>query len=173
MGEGMEKYPLLRKGFAIGIILLFVVTGIIPTAINATTINHYRKSMFEKECSPLRENITVTFTYPENGIYWNDHKIMPFSVPLIVHGNGELVFHDFRFYRDTPVNFTIESSVSITLIEFYVDGVLIGNVTEPPYEFEAPYLMTRFSHINLKIIAYGTNQDDWGSDEITIYRLFL
>jgi hypothetical protein len=162
-----------RKGLAVGIILLFVGISSISTAICTATINQYGKYLNEKECSPLRENITVTFTYPENGIYWNNHKIMPFSVPLILFGNGELVFHGFRFYRDTPVDYTVESSVGITLIEFYVDGVLIGNVTTPPYEFKGLGLMTRFSHKNLKIIAYGANQGDWGSDEITIYRLFL
>ena len=96
-----------RKGLAVGIILLFVATGFIPTAISTTTINHYEKNLFEKRCSPLQENITVTFTYPENGIYWNENKIIPYSVPLIVHGNGELVFHGFRFYRDTPVDYTV------------------------------------------------------------------
>ena len=165
-----------RKCLAVGIILLFVATGFIPTAISTTTINHYEKNLFEKRCSPLQENITVTFTYPENGIYWNEYKIIPYSVPLILHGNGELVYGHFglfRLYRDTPVKFTIEPGGHITLIEFYIDGHLIGNVTTPPYEFKGLGLMTRFSHKNLKIIAYGANQGDWGSDEITIYRLFL
>jgi hypothetical protein len=73
-----------RKGLAVGIILLFVGISSISTAICTATINQYGKYLNEKECSPLRENITVTFTYPENGIYWNNHKIMPFSVPLIL-----------------------------------------------------------------------------------------
>ena len=140
-----------------------------PSEISITTSNHFRKSLYEKECLPLRENITVTFTYPENGIYWNDRKIMSYSVPFILHGNGDLVFHGFRFYRDTPVEYTITGP--IVLVEFYSDGVLIGTVTTPPYEFSLPTQMTSFSHINLKIIAYGANQGDW--DEITIWRLFI
>jgi hypothetical protein len=167
----MTKYPLPRKWLAIGIILLFVGTGIIPIMINAKTTNHYEANLNKKEYSPLRGNITVTFTYPENGIYWNDRKIMPYSVPLILHGNGDLVHRLFRFYRDTPVEYTITGP--IFFIEFYLDGALVGNITSEPWEFVAPILITSFSHKNFKIIAYGTNQDDWGSDEITIYRLFL
>jgi hypothetical protein len=142
-----------------------------PTEKSATTINCFQESLNERECSSVGENITVTFTYPENGIYWNDRKIMPYSVPFILHGNGDLSFNWFRFYRDTPVEYTITGLID--RVDFYLDGALIGSATAPPYEFDFPIPMPSFSHINVKIIAYGGNQGDWGSDEITIWRLFV
>jgi len=142
-----------------------------PIETSATTINCFQESFIERECSSVRENITVTFTYPENGIYWNDRKIMPYSVPFILHGNGDLGFHGFRFYRDTPVEYTITGP--IVGVDFYLEGVLIGSVTAAPYEFDFPIPMTSFSHVTVKIIAYGASQGDWGSDEITIWRLFV
>ncbi len=142
-----------------------------PTETSATTINCFQESFNERECSSVGENITVTFTYPENAIYWNDRKIMPYSVPFILHGNGDLSFNWFRFYRDTPVEYTITGP--IVGVDFYLDGSLIGSVTAAPYEFEFPILMPSFSHLTVKIIAYGASQDDWGSDEITIWRLLV
>ena len=142
-----------------------------PAEKSTTTINRFQESFNERECSSVGENITVTFTYPENAIYWNDRKIMPYSVPFILHGNGDLSFNWFRFYRDTPVEYTITGPID--RVDFYLDGSLIGSATAAPYEFELPILMPSFSHITVKIIAYGGSQGDWGSDEITIWRLFI
>lgn len=142
-----------------------------PAEKSTTTINRFQESFNERECSSVGENITVTFTYPENAIYWNDRKIMPYSVPFILHGNGDLSFNWFRFYRDTPVEYTITGPID--RVDFYLDGSLIGSVTAAPYEFEFPILMPSFSHITVKIIAYGASQGDWGGDEITIWRLFI
>jgi hypothetical protein len=155
-----------KKCLAVGIILLFVGTFIIPTTINATTMNQYGKNLHQKECSLLQKGITVTFTYPENAIYWNDHKIAPFSVPLILH---------YHFHLWILVKLKIEPLENISKIEFYYNGALLATWFPPgPYpnfdNIELP--MTRFSHASLKIIAY-TNQGDQGSDEITIWRLFL
>jgi hypothetical protein len=115
--------------------------------------------------------VTITFTYPENEIYWNEKKIAPYSVPYILHGNGDLVVHGLRVYRATPVEYTLTGSIE--RMEFYVDGALVGIVTSPPWEYEGFALITSFSHFNEKIIVYGTNPGDWGSDEITIWRLFI
>jgi len=142
-----------------------------PTETSTTPINRFQEHFNERECSSVGENITVTFTYPENGIYWNDRKIMPYSVPFILHGNGNLSFNWFRFYRDTPVEYTITGPVD--RVDFYLDGSLIGSATAAPYELDFSILMPSFSHITVKIIAYGASQGDWGSDEITIWRLFV
>ena len=165
----MQTKSLFKKGLAVGIILAFVTTIFIPNALNATPVNFSGKNFDKKECTMFRGNITVTFTYPEKGIYWNDRKIMPFRVPLILHGMGSLGIDHLRLYRRTPVNFTIEGPV--IKLAYYWDGVLIGNVTVPPWTIGS-VPMTSFSHVTIKIVAYGY-QGDSGSDEITIYRLFL
>jgi len=159
-----------RKCLAVGIILLFIGTSIISTAINATSINYYRKNLYERECSPLRENVTVSFMFPENGIYWNDHKIAPFSVPLILHGNGILLDKNLIL---TTVKFKIEPLENISEIDVYIDGILWWTWTQPePFIDTLGLPMTRFSHANATIIAY-TPAGTWGSNEITVWRLFL
>ncbi len=146
-----------------GVILLFFVASCLP-------LSQARPFNFDKkQYSSSHENITVTFTYPENGIYWNDRKMMPSSVPLILHGNGAFKFQGFRLCRDTPVDYAITGPVM--MVEFYLDDVLVGNVTTLPFEFHFDVLMTSFSQVSLKIIAYGGNQH--GVGEITIYRLFV
>jgi hypothetical protein len=172
-GKYMRKNKLWRKWVQVGICLWFFLISISAAVIGASTHYSYEKKMCWTDCVASRGNITVTFTYPEDGIYWNEKKILPYSVPFILHGNGKIGFAHLRFYRDTPINYTIESSVGISLVEFYMDGVLIVTVTTPPYEFAWNCQMTSFSHRNCKIVAYGPNPNDWGSDEITIYRLFV
>ncbi len=141
-----------------------------PTEMSTTSINSYQQNLDGREKAPLRRNVTITFTYPENGIYWNEKKIAPYSVPFILHGNGDLVVQGLRLYRATPVKYTMTGS--IVRMEFYFDGTLVGIVDSPPWEFVS-VLMTSFSHFNEKIIVYGSNPGEWGSDEITIWRLFI
>jgi len=159
----MKKYPLIGKSLTVGIILLFFVTGIVSPVIYATSLNQYGKNIREKEKSPVQENVTVTFTFPENGIYWNDRKIASFSLPLILH---------YYFNKSIPVKFKIEPSENISKIEFYFNGVYGITWIGGPFPELCLLSISRFSHANLKIIAY-TNQGEQVSNEITIWRLFL
>ncbi len=162
----MQNNHQLQKWLAVGAILLFIMASVIPTAMHATSVKNSEKNLFGKDTSTLRGNITVTITFPENGVYWNDHKIMPFSVPFVLHGLGAK--RGF-FVRITPVEFSISGNAAE--LEVYWNGVSVGNVTSPPWTFGG-VPMTFFSCVTVKIIAYGY-QGDSGSDEITIYRLFL
>ena len=107
-------------------------------------------------------DITVTITYPENGLYLNNKKILPFFIPLVIRG---------------PIgfDFEIETSpgVGIDYVEFYVNDGLQYVDNTPPFEREGliTWWKARFSHIKIKIIAYGIDCEP-GSDEITIWRLF-
>ena len=158
-----------RKWSAIGIIVLFVGTIIIPSAINAIHSDRYEQNLYQKECVIVQENITVTFMYPENGIYWNYHKIVPFSVPLILHGYGILLGHGVIL---TPVQFKIDNLEYISKIEVYINEILMETLVEPPFYDNIGVPMIRFSNATAKVVAY-TDQGDYASDEITVWRFFL
>lgn len=158
-----------RKYLAIVIILLFGGTIIIPSTINANHSDRYEQNLCQKECLIVQENITVTFMYPENGIYWNYHKIVPFSVPLILYGYGILLGHGVIL---TPVQFKIDHLEYISEIEVYINDILMETWIGPPFYDNVGLPMTRFSTATAKVVAY-TDQGDYASDEITVWRLFL
>jgi hypothetical protein len=148
-----------RKCLAVGIILLFIGTTIIPSTIGSNTINSYEKNLYDKESSPLQENVTVTITSPENAIYWNEHKIVPFPVPLILHGDNPVL-----------VRFKIEPLNEINQIELYFNNVLQMTITIPPFPDSVILFVPFFSHAKATIIAYSSHGQ--GSGEITVWRLF-
>jgi len=150
----MKRKTIVEKGLVGGIVclmLLLAVPGAGAITGNAAKLTN------NVEHLPL--SITVAFTHPENAIYWNDHKIAPFFVPLVLRG-------------PIGIECTIEPSDEIDMVEYYVNGVLCYINTEPPFFW--PYgLLTwgSFSKISFAVIAYGTGGTQ-GSDEITIYRIF-
>jgi len=151
-----------KKCVALGIILLLMGMSIISTTVGVSSPHQSNKFTGEKENS-LQGNVTVRFTYPENGIYWNDHKIARFPVPLILH----------YYFSDTiTINLEINGTENIDKIDYYLNGLLQFTWTGPgafPWESKMP--LAPFSHTSLKITAY-TPFGESGIDEITIYRLF-
>ena len=117
------------------------------------------------ENSLPRENLTVTITFPENGIYWNTTKIAQFSVPLILSGDG---FRDGNLIW-TPVKYKVEGEVDGYSI--WWNGVMEYNGSWTPGCNYSALPMSRFSHGTFKIVVYSTIGDS--SAEITIWRLFL
>jgi len=147
---------MLRKCLAVAVILLFIGVSVLPSisgnnnrSRNVENIDFYEHSL---------SNITVTITYPKDGIYWNNQKIFPFFVTLVIRG-------------DIGFDVEIETSpyVGIDYVEFYLNDVLIFRDDSEPFEF-GPCPNIPFSKLKIGIIAY-TN-DDQGSDEIAIWRLF-
>jgi len=160
----------LKRGIFVGIVFLFTGTNIISITMGTTLENRNGMSIDEKENPSPLENVTVTFIFPENGIYWDTHKIAPFSNPVILHGNGIVYGHDVIF---TLVKFKIEPVEGIDSIDFYFNGVLVYTWSGPgPTSNATSIPMTRFSQASLKIVAH-TAQGSQGSNEITIWRLFL
>ena len=147
-----------RKCLAIGIILLFFGTCIIPATLGINPVDSNGKNLPEKDLSLFQKGINVTFTHPENGIYFNDHKILPFYVPLVLCGN-------------ITIEVVVSNGSGLDRVEFYVNDVL----QETVYGFQVPvyewYLSWEpFSKINFKVIAYSFNET--ASDDIMIWRLF-
>jgi len=147
---------MIKKGVVVAVILLFIGVSVLPNI--SGNINESRNvENIDFDEHSLSE-ITVTITYPENGIYWNNQKIFPFFVTLVIRG-------------DIGFDVEIETSpyVGIDYVEFYLNDVLIFRDDSAPFEF-GPCPNIPFSKIKIGIIAYANG--DQGSDEIVIWRLF-
>jgi len=147
---------MLRKSLAVAVILLFIGVSVLPSI--SGNINESRNIENIDFNEHSLSNITVTITYPEDGIYWNNQKIFPFFVTLVIRG-------------DIWLDFEIETSpyVGIDYVEFYLNDVLIFMDDSEPFEFgQCPNIP--FLKIKIGIIAYANG--DQGSDEIVIWRIF-
>jgi hypothetical protein len=149
----MKKTPYMMKGLAAGIILLFIGLAIAP--IISGTNNQIRNN---KPTDYDHSTLQVIFTKPENGIYCNDYKILPFPVPLVLWG-------------PITVEVVISNGSGLNRIEFYFNDVLLATITGPgpSYGWSASSWQP-FSKIKFKVIAYSATES--ASDEITIWRLF-
>ena len=140
-----------RTILTIGIIILLMGVNIISSfARDVEIVNDVEH--------PL--HLTVAITYPENGIYCNDQKILPFCVPLVLYGNISLEVE-------------IKPLSEVDKVEFYIDGGFLFEITDPPFEFGndiTPFIKP-FSRTTIKIIAYSIDGSH-DSDEITIWRIF-
>ena len=149
---------LIKKGVVVSVILLFVSVGVLPSISGNN--NHSRNVENIDFDGHSLSDITVTITYPEDGIYCFNQKIFPFFVTLVICG-------------DLGFDVEIETSpyVEIDYVELYInDGLQYVDFT-PPFEFGPYCLNIPFSKIKIGITAYATNGDQ-GSDEIVIWRIF-
>ena len=113
------------------------------------------KEEIDIEHTPLQ----VTITKPENGIYINNHKVLPFFVPLILCGA-------------VTVKVEVIPNDGWASMEFYLNGVLQNIIYGPGPEYEISISSYRlFSKFNLEVIVF-TYDGNYASDEITIWKLF-
>lgn len=96
-----------------------------------------------------------------------EHSCDSNSVPICeitYPNNGDL------FYINNPVNIAVnahDSDGTITEVRYYIDGIGVGSISQPPYIYEWSTENLDFGEYTLQAIA----QDDDGnsvSDEITI-----
>jgi hypothetical protein len=138
-----------RKWLAVGIILLFVGTYIIPTIAQDTQ---------KSQQTVVDSGFQIIIIKPENGIYINDYKILPFCVPLVL-------------WRDITVELVALNGSGLVWIEFFINGLLKETITGSD-----SWRMScgPFSKLNIKTMGYS--KDEFGniesdSDEIVIWRL--
>lgn len=151
----MKKKPLFKMEITF-VIVLFISIGVLPS-ISGNTNESRNVEIANDVERPLQ--LTVTITYPGNGIYCNNQKILPFCVPLVLFGNISMAIE-------------IKPLSEVVMVELYINGELLGTITEQPFEFSNGTIPLKpFSRITVKVIVYGTDgiQD---SDEITIWRIF-
>jgi len=147
------KKKLLSKMEIAFVIVLFIGIGVLPSISGNTSESRNVEIVNDVE-HPLQ--LTVTITYPGNGIYCNNQKILPFFVPLVLYGNISMAIE-------------IKPLSEVDKVEFYVNGRFLGTITTPPFEFGI--IIKPFSRVTVKVIAYGIDGSQ-DSDEITIWRIF-
>ncbi len=147
---------MFKNSLVCGIIVLFVGITILPSI--SGNISEPRDTEITNDVS--YSSYQVTFTRPENGIYCNDHKILPFLMPLVLFGK-------------ITVELEAEPVDEIDRVEIYINDGIYETITGPgpTYEFYCVWGGEPFSKTNFKAIAYGCDGTQ-ASDEITIWRIF-
>jgi hypothetical protein len=142
-----------RKWIAIGIIVLFAGANV------AVAGNSVQKKTISAGDLPEIEFI------PNDGLYWNDHKIKEYHDPLYLH-------YYFKWKAVFHPRFITHNISSIFMVDFYVNGALVGTVTTAPFEFYCSVTLIPFLHSSTYgvKIYYGAGQTI--RDNTTIYRLF-
>jgi hypothetical protein len=140
------------KWVAVGIILLFVGT------ISGGALTDVGKK-------PLGSRGVISHV-PMDGLYWNDRRIAEYPVPLYLH-------YYFKLQAVFQPRFLIDDNITgIELVEFYLDGALIAEVTSPPWDFYCRLTVIPFHHSHTYGIKVYCSGGETYSDTITIYRLF-
>jgi hypothetical protein len=133
-----------NKSFGVVVIFLFI------GAAAATSIPLHSDQIRTGQI--INEDGYIKITFPENGIYWNNHKILPFPVPVILHGKLMIVVQ--------AVN------CSIFYVAFYVNDVLQFNATEP-----GPYVWVLSGGRMFSKLTITAKSGDY-TDDISVWRIF-
>ena len=150
----MERRNLVRKGLIVVIILLFIGVNVVPGISENIDESKNIETVDNIEHLPLQ----VTFIRPENGIYFYDHKILPFPVPLVVCGK-------------ITIEAEIEPISELDRVEYYINDGLHQTISAPPWFLIWSWGGIPFSKITFRLIAYDF-YGNHASDEITIWTLF-
>lgn len=148
---------MFKKSLVCGIFVLFVGITTLPSISGG--INESRDTEITNDVTYLPYQVTITS--PKNGIYFNNQKILPFLMPLVLRGK-------------ITIEGEAEPVEEIDRVEVYINGGLFEIITGsgPTYEFSLDWDgESAFSKINVEVIAYGLD-DTQVSDEITIWRIF-
>ena len=145
-----------RNCFVIGIILLFI-------GANATVAG----SSVEKKTMCTIDPPMIDIT-PDDGLYWNDHKIAEYPVPLFLH-------YYFKIWATIPIVITIETSGDLERIEIYINELLQETIygPGPVYSWSYDVTITPFHHsqtFGIKLFYFDS--EEVISDNVTISRLF-
>ena len=149
------KKEWLVKTLVIGFILLFINMSCFPAVSE-----NIDKSRNEEIANTFENSLFwVNYTGPFNGIYFYNHKILPFCVPLILCG-------------PITVQITVYCDYGVDRIEIYLNSVLQETIMGPgpTYVWGSSFTWARFSKISLKLAVCFFNGTI--SDEYTIWRIF-
>ena len=150
------------KWFALLGLLLFLGVAVAPS-INADVKEPEPVPVINQNKEEFSSfGVNITFTYPENAIYWNEHKIVPFSVPLILHSKGDIY---------VQIEFTIEPLEKVSYLELYINDVLQVTIFSPPFPDKLILPVPPLSYAKSTIIV-GTPGEPQNSASIIVWRLF-
>lgn len=107
---------------------------------------------------PDNENPSLEISKPDNGIYINNNKILPFFLPLIIIGD---------------MNIVVEASDGVSgmdCVEFYINDELMYIDYEIPYNYLWSVAVTlKFFSIEVKAYDVAGNSV---SDKILLFKIF-
>jgi hypothetical protein len=144
-----------RKCVVIGIILLFMGAGV---TVGGESVQN--KTM-------LKTNAPTFEHTPGDGVYWNNHKIAEYPVPLFLH-------YYFRICAIIPITLGFEASEGLDRIEIYINELLQETIIGPgpAYSWAFNVIVTPFHHSPTFGIKLYHDGGEIISDNVTIYRLF-
>jgi PKD repeat protein len=99
---------------------------------------------------------TIEIRKPENALYLNNKKILPFSIPVIIKK------------IDIDVNAS-DDQIGIDKVEFYIDNKLTATDTSPPYSWT--WDKRAFFRHTIRVTAYDIAGNN-ASKEITVLKFF-
>lgn len=99
---------------------------------------------------------TVNITKPDNAIYLNDNRLIPFLMPIVI---GSITIE---------VDAT-DAEGSVSYVEFYVDDVLKSTDTSAPYTWL--WNETAFLKHTVKAVAYDTAGNN-AYVELSVWKFF-
>ena len=149
----MQK-SIISKGLVVGIIVLIICMSVVPCISGKIDESIEKEIVNDYEKTPLQ----VTFISPENGIYFNDQKILPFFKPLVLCGSITIVGE-------------VEPWSEVERIELYINGGLEKIIPSPPWTVIWSWRGRSFSKTTFGMIAYDVYGNQ-SSDEITTWRIF-
>ena len=139
-----------------------ICKAIVIATIVLLIVISFQSSVTANMNKPLTEEFTISITKPENAIYRNNQKLMPFWFPLVLCGS---------------IDIEIEVSPPGTILdrmEIYVNNELY-NIVRGPGPFDN-YIFTcegkSFSKILIEVLGYGLDDNSGEKAEITIWRIF-
>ena len=145
----MKRRINVKKATVYAIIVLFIGISFLP---NITANNNKFSD----------EEFFITITKPENAIYRNNQKIIPFFVPLILRGSIDIEI------EISPPNIQLDQ------IEIYINNELVKTIGGPgPFEnYLYTYEGNAFSKTTIKIIGYGLGDIGQKSSMVTFWKIF-
>ena len=109
-----------------------------------------------------RQDQVVFFSWPRNGIYWNEHRIANYSVPYLLH---------YHFRLQIAPTLTVNAS-GVNRVEWWLQGaVQFIDWDGAPFVYGL-FVPPHGHSLTLMAEVYLYNGDVYSAN-ITIYRLFL
>jgi len=107
-------------------------------------------------------------TWPGNGVYWNERKLMDLPVLLFLH-------YHFKLRIPVKVRFTANVSDDVGRVVFYIDGAQQFIDTEPPYQWTLGPIFVRVPPRGQGALVFNVSIDNvnYYRFSFTVYRLRL
>lgn len=141
---------------------IYIGKAIVIAIVVLLLVISFQSSITANMNKPLTEEFTISIIKPENAIYRNNQKLIPFCAPLVLRGSIDVEI------EVTP------SGTQLDRMEIYVDNELYNTIQGPgPFD---NYVFTvegnTLSKIKIEVLGYGIDDTSGEEAESTIWRIF-